>query len=126
VFLFHTELVNSVNQPAARQAEATICEVECDPAASPTGHSGSKLSREIWISPKKYEGKTVRAASLEGDSLEGNKPFSVGSVALAGVILILTFGKLLKTVHTLLTPGLFSPCQRLEIRNRAETRQAKT
>lgn len=67
-----------------------------------------------------------KATKLEGRAEEGVKLSSVGSVVLAGVMIILTFGKLLKTVHTLLTPGLFSPCQRLEIRNRAEMRQAKT
>jgi hypothetical protein len=68
----------------------------------------------------------VHTGKLEGDAREERKLSSVGSVVLAGVIIILTFGKLLKTVHTLLTPGLFSPCQRLEIRNRAEMRQEKT
>jgi hypothetical protein len=92
----------------------------------PAGHSGSKLSREIWLSPDKYEGKMVQTGKLEEDAREGSKLSPVGSVVLAGVIIILTFGKLLKSVHTLLTPGLFSPCQRLEIRNRAEMRQAKT
>jgi len=90
------------------------------------GSSESKLSREIWLSPDKYEGKMAQAGRFEGDAEEGSKLSSVGSVVLAGVIIILTFGKLLKTVHTLLTPGLFSPCQRLEIRNRAEMRKAKT
>jgi hypothetical protein len=33
---------------------------------------------------------------------------------------------LLQTVHILLTPALVSLCQRLEIRNRAKMRQAKT
>jgi hypothetical protein len=92
----------------------------------PTGSSGSKLSREIWVSPDKYEGKMGKAMKLEGPAREGSKLSWVGSVVLAGVIIILTFGKLLKTVHTLLTPGLFSPCQRLEIRNRAEMRKAKS
>ena len=68
----------------------------------------------------------AHTGKLEGDAREESKLPSVGSVVLAGVMIILIFGKLLKTVHTLLTPGLFSPCQRLEIRNRAEMRQAKT
>ena len=68
----------------------------------------------------------VKAARFEGHGMEGNRLSSLGSVVLAGVIIILAVGKLLKTVHTLLTPGLFSPCQRLEIRNRAEMRKEKT
>jgi hypothetical protein len=67
-----------------------------------------------------------KAGKIEGRAREGSKRSPVASVVLAGVIIILTLGKLLKTVHILLTPGLFSPCQRLEIRNRAEMRQAKT
>ena len=67
----------------------------------------------------------AQAGRLEGDAGEGSELSSVESVVLARVIIILTFGKLLKTVHTLLTPGLFSPCQRLEIRNRAEMGKAK-
>jgi len=92
----------------------------------PKGGSGSKLSREIRLSPDKYEGKMAQTGKLEGDAGEESKLCLVGSAVLAGVMIILTFGKLLKTVHTLLTPGLFSPCQRLEIRNRTEMRQAKT
>jgi hypothetical protein len=91
-----------------------------------SGNSESKLSREIWLSPDKYEGKMVQTGKLEEDTREGSKLSPAGSVVLAGVIIILAFGKLLKTVHTLLTPGLFSPCQRLESRNRAAMRQAKT
>lgn len=68
----------------------------------------------------------VLAARFEGHGSEGNELSPVGSVVLAGVIVILAFRKLLKTVHTLLTPGLFSLCQRLEIRNRVEMRKEKT
>jgi hypothetical protein len=58
-------------------------------AALLRGMSESKLSREICISPAKYEGKTAGALSGAGRVAEGNRLSFVGPVALAGVIIIL-------------------------------------
>jgi hypothetical protein len=66
------------------------------------------------------------AAKREEERSAENRLSSPGLVVLADVIIILAVCNLLKSVHTLLTPGLFSPCQRLEIRNRTKMRKAKT
>jgi hypothetical protein len=91
-----------------------------------SGRFKTELSRKICVSFPKYEGKTVFTAKHERCRFEESKHSFVEPFALAGVIFILVPGKLLKTVHILLTPALFSLCQRLEIRNRTKMRQAKT
>jgi hypothetical protein len=100
--------------------------VKCNSAALLPGGFESKLAREIRVLAPKYEGKTVLAVEWARDKVEGSKLFFGEPVALAGVVIILALGKLLKTVHILLTPALFPLCQRLEIRNHTKMRQAKT
>jgi hypothetical protein len=100
--------------------------VKFNSAVLPPGKLESKFSREISVSFAKYEGETILSVESEVHGAEGNTRSSFDPVALAGVMLILVRGNLLKTVHILLTPLRSSLCQRLEIRNRTKMRQAKT